>query len=59
MIPPGKRMKDESLLQNIWDRRFQEPLRQLHAEQMKAKVEHYTEQGNALDEAISRAANDL
>ena len=60
--PPGKRRKvelnEECSLHGIWNRRFQDPLRQANIEQFKTKVNRYEEQGYTLDQAIHHAAND-
>ena len=47
--PPGKRRKlrDASSRPDIWNRRFQNPLRKANIEQFKAKVNDYEEQGFA------------
>ena len=48
--PPGKRRKlrDARSRPDIWNRRFQNPLRQANIEQFKAKVNAYEEQGFTL-----------
>ena len=60
--PPGKRRKvelnEERSRHGIWNRRFQDPLRQANIEQFKTKVNRYEEQGYTLDQAIHHAAND-
>ena len=60
--PPGKRRKvelnEERSRHGIWNRRFQDPLRQANIEQFKTKVKSYEEQGYTLDQAIHHAAND-
>ena len=58
--PPGKRRKlrDAQSRPDIWNRRFQNPLRQANIEQFKAKVNAYEEQGFTLEKAIHFAAND-
>ena len=45
--PPGKRRKlrDERSRPDIWNSRFQDPLRRANIEQFKAKVNNYEEQG--------------
>ena len=57
--PPGKRRKlrDASSRPDIWNRRFQNPLRQANTEQFKAKVNAYEEQGFTLEKAIHFASN--
>ena len=49
--PPGKRRKlrDAHSRPDIWNRRFQNPLRQANIEQFKAKVNAYEEQGFTLE----------
>ena len=58
--PPGKRRKlrDARSRPDIWNRRFQNQLRQANIEQFKAKVNAYEEQGFTLEKAIHFAAND-
>ena len=58
--PPGKRRKlrDARSGPDIWNSRFQNPLRKANIEQFKAKVNDYEEQGFTLDKAIHFAAND-
>ena len=58
--PPGKRRKlrDERSRPDIWNRRFQDPLRPANIEQFKAKVNGYEEQGLTFDKAVHLAAND-
>ena len=58
--PPGKRRKlrDERSRPDIWNRRFQDPLRRANIEQFKAKVNSYEEQGLTFDKAVHLAAND-
>ena len=58
--PPGKRRKlrDAHSRPDIWNRRFQNPLRQANIEQFKAKVNAYEEQGVTWEKAIHFAAND-
>ena len=58
--PPGKRRKlrNAPSRPDIWNRRFQNPLRQANIEQFKAKVNAYEEQGFTLEKAIHFAAND-
>ena len=58
--PPGKRRKlrDECSRPDIWNRRFQDPLRRANIEQFKAKVNDYEEQGLPFDKAVHLAAND-
>ena len=60
--PPGKRRKVElnetRSRHDIWNRRFQDPLRQANADQFKTKVKNYEEQGHTLDPAIHHATND-
>ena len=60
--PPGKRRKvelnEECSCHCIWNRRFQDPLRQANTEQFKTRVNRYEEQGYILDQAIHQAAND-
>ena len=58
--PPGKRRKlrDERSRPDIWNRRFQDPLRRANIEQFKAKVNDYEEQGLTFDKAVHLAAND-
>ena len=58
--PPGKRRKlrDAHSRPDIWNRRFQNPLRKANIEQFKAEVNDYEEQGFTLDKAIHFAAND-
>ena len=48
---PGKRRKlrDERSRPDIWNRRFQDPLRRDNIEQFKAKVNDYKEQGFTFD----------
>ena len=62
LVPPGKRRKmelnEERSCHNIWNRRFQDTLRQAHIEQFKTKVKSYDEQGYKLDQAIHHAVND-
>ena len=57
--PPGKRRKlrDARSRPDIWNRRFQNPLRQANIEQFKAKVNAYEELGFILEKAIHFAAN--
>ena len=57
--PPGKRSKlrDARSRPDIWNRRFQNPLRQANIEQFKAKENVYEEQGFTLEKAIHFAAN--
>ena len=57
--PPGKRIKlrDVCSRPDIWNRRFQNPLRQANMEQFKSKVNDYEEQGFTLDKAFHLAAN--
>ena len=43
---------------DIWNRRFQNPLRQANIEQFKAQVNAYEEQGFTLEKAIHFTAND-
>ena len=59
-VPPGKRRKlrDAHSRPDIWNRRFQNPLRKANIEQFKAKVNDYEEQGFTLEKAIHFAAND-
>ena len=58
--PPGKRRKmvlnEERSRHNIWNRRFQDPIRQANIDQFKTKVISYEE--HTLDQAIHHAAND-
>ena len=42
----------------MWNRRFQDPLRQANIEQFKANVNGYEEQGLTFDKAVLLAAND-
>ena len=58
--PPGKRIKlrDVHSRPDIWNRRFQNPLRQANIEQFKSKVNAYEEQDFTLDKAFHLAAND-
>ena len=60
LSPPGKRRKlrDERSKLDIWNRRFQNPIRQENVEQFKAKVNAYEERGFSSDKAIHLAAND-
>ena len=48
--PPGKRinLRDEHSRPDIWNRRFQDPLRRANIEQFIAKVNDYEEQGLTL-----------
>ena len=57
--PPGKQRKlsDERSKPNIWNRRFQNPIREENLKQFKAKVNDYKEQGFTMDKAIHLAAN--
>ena len=57
---PGKRIKlrDERSRPDIWNRRFQDPLRRDNIEQFKAKVNDYKEQGFTFDKRVHLAAND-
>ena len=57
MLPPGKRRKlrGERSILDIWNRRFQDPLRQATIEQIKAKVNKYEEQGLTFDKAVHLA----
>jgi hypothetical protein len=61
--PPGKRikeeLKEERKRHNIWDRRFQKPLRQFCKEQFKDGLNSYIDQEFAFDEAYARTANDV
>jgi hypothetical protein len=61
--PPGKRIKEEieeeRARHDIWDRRFQKPLRQAHSEQFKERLNSYIDQEYSFDDALSRAANDV
>ena len=59
--PPGKRRKLKNIRSrpDIWNRSFQNPLRQANIEQFKAKVNDYEEQCLTLDKAIHIAANDV
>ena len=43
---------------DIWNRRFQNPIRQENVELFKAKVNAYEERGFSSDKAIHLAAND-
>ena len=45
-------------LNDIWNRRLQNPIRQENVEQFKAKVNAYEERGFSSDKAIHLAAND-
>ena len=58
--PPGKRRKlsDARSRPDIWNRRFQNPLRKANIKQLKAKVNDYEEQGFTLGKTIHFAAND-
>ena len=58
--PPGKprKLRDERSRPDIWNRRFQDPLRRANIEQFKAKVNDYEEQGLTFDKAVHLAAND-
>ena len=60
LSPPGKRRKlrDECSKPGIWNRRFQNPIRQENVDQFKAKVNAYEERGFSSDKAIHLAAND-
>ena len=51
--PPGKQRKirDARSRPDIWNRRFQNPLRKANIEQLKAKVNDYEEQGFALEKS--------
>ena len=59
--PPGKREKEGSVgdqvLQDIWTRRFKDPLIKANTEQFKAQVNDYMEQGESFDKAFHHAAN--
>ena len=57
--PPGKqrKLREARSRPDIWNRRFQNPLRQANIEQFKAKVNAYEEQGFTLEKAIHFAAN--
>ncbi|MES9951128.1 MAG: hypothetical protein ABW118_19390, partial [Candidatus Thiodiazotropha sp.] len=58
--PPGKRrrLREEHSRPDIWNRRFQDPLRKANLERFKAKVNGYEEQGFTLDKAGHLAANE-
>ena len=58
--PPGKRRKlrDARSRPDIWNRRFQNPLRQANIKQFKAKVNAYVEQGFTFEKTIHFAANE-
>ena len=57
--PPGKRRKvKDNSRSDIWNKRFQDPLRQANKERFKANVNDYEEKGFPLDKAIRLAAND-
>jgi hypothetical protein len=60
--PPGKRikeeLKEERKRNDIWDRRFQKPLRQFCKEQFKDGLNSYIDQEYSFDEAYARTAND-
>ena len=60
--PPGKRRKmelnEERSRHDIWNRRFQDPVRQANIKQFKTKAKSYEEQGYTLDQAIHHAASD-
>ena len=58
--PPGKRRKlrEERSRPDIWNRRFQDPLRQANIEQFKTKVDDYVNRGFTFDKAVHLAAND-
>ena len=57
--PPGKRRKvNDNSRSDIWNKRFQDPLRQANKERFKANVNDYEEKGFPLDKAIRLAAND-
>ena len=58
--PPCKprKLRDDCLRPDIWNRRFQDPLRRANIEQFKAKVNSYEEQGLTFDKAVHLAAND-
>ena len=60
--PPGRRrkmeLKEERSRHNIWNHRFQDPIRHANIEQFKTKVKSYEEQGYTLDQAIHHAASD-
>ena len=60
LSPPGKqrKLRDERSKLDIWNRRFQNPIRQENVEQFKAKVNAYEERGFSSDKAIHLAAND-
>ena len=53
-----RKQRDERSKLNIWNRRFQNPIRQENVEQFKAKVNAYEERGFSSDKAIHLAAND-
>ena len=59
LSPPGKRRKlrIERSKPDIWNRRFQNPIRQENVEQFKAKVNDYEEHGYSSDKAIHLAVN--
>ena len=51
--PPGKREKEGSVedqvLQDIWTRRFKDPLIKANTEQFKTNVNDYMEHGQSFD----------
>ena len=53
-----RKQRDERSKLDIWNRRFQNPIRQENVEQFKAKVNAYEERGFSSDKAIHLAAND-
>ena len=59
--PPGKLEKEGSVgdqvLQDIWTRRFKDPLIKANTEQFKAQVNDTMEQGQSFDKAFHHAAN--
>jgi hypothetical protein len=60
--PLGKRIKEELKKEHkchdIWDRRFQKPLRQSHTEQFKNRLKSYVDQNYSFDQAYASASND-
>ena len=60
LSPPVKRRKLRIARSkpDIWNRRFQNPIRQENVEQFKAKVNDYEERGYSSDKAIHHTAND-
>ena len=60
--PPGKRYKadleEAKLCEEIWERRFKQPLRQEYQETIREKTNEYRSQGYSSNTSILYAAND-